>query len=139
MRRQGDHISKELDEVRAAQAAVAAAIGGDGDIAESAHRLSAAVDAYLAVLRPAEVWVLRHEDQHGDDVSLHVSEQTGLGALAQTCRSRWDNAADEAGVPPTGDHLNDATAVKIYFARRRGIESYALYSDEVDGTGARAG
>lgn len=83
---------------------------------------------------PAEVWVLRHEDNHGDNVSVHASEEAALGALAFTCRSRWDNVLVADGVPPTGDELDDATAVAVYFGQRRGIESYQIWSCDVEGT-----
>jgi hypothetical protein len=83
--------------------------------------------------RPAEVWVLRHDDRHGDDVSLYASYSNGLGALAQTVRSRWDNITGEPGVPATGDALDDKTAVEMYFRHRSGSESYCLYSETVDG------
>jgi DNA protecting protein DprA len=83
---------------------------------------------------PAEVWILRHDDPHGDDISVHASEKTALEALAQTCRSRWDNVLCGDGVPPTGDDLDDATAVGIYFGQRRGIESYQIYSCDIEGT-----
>jgi hypothetical protein len=81
----------------------------------------------------ADVWVLRHEDKHGDDISLHASQADGLGALAQTVRSRWDNIMGNPGVPATGDSLDDNAAVEMYFRHRSGIESYALYSEEVQG------
>jgi hypothetical protein len=81
----------------------------------------------------AEVWVLRHEDKHGDDISLHASRAEGLGALAQTVRSRWDNITSNPGVPVTGDCLDDDAAVEMYFRHRSGIESYALYSEDVHG------
>ncbi len=81
----------------------------------------------------AEVWVLRHEDKHGDDISLHASRADGLGALAQTIRARWDNITGNPGVPATGDSLDDDAAVEMYFRHRSGIESYALYSEEVLG------
>lgn len=81
----------------------------------------------------AEVWVLRHEDKHGDDISLHASNADGLGALAQTVRSRWDNITGNPGVPATGDSLDDDTAVEMYFRHRSGVESYALYGEEVQG------
>jgi len=80
-----------------------------------------------------EVWVLRHEDKHGDDISLHASRGEGLGGLAQTVRSRWDNITGNPGVPATGDSLDDNAAVEMYFRHRSGIESYALYSEEVPG------
>lgn len=81
----------------------------------------------------AEVWVLRHEDKHGDDISLHASRADGLGALAQTVRSRWDNITGNSGVPATGDSLDDNAAVEMYFRHRSSIESYALYGEEVQG------
>jgi hypothetical protein len=84
-------------------------------------------------VRGVEVWVLRHEDKHGDDISLHASRREGLGALAQTVRSRWDNITGNPGVPATGDSLDDNAAVEMYFRHRSGIESYALYSEEVPG------
>lgn len=84
-------------------------------------------------VRGAEVWVLQHEDKHGDDISLHASGREGLGALAQTVRSRWDNITGNPGVPATGDSLDDNAAVEMYFRHRSGIESYALYSEEVPG------
>src|SRR6266516_2248553 len=55
----------------------------------------------------AEVWLLRHDDKHGDDISLYASRALGLGALAQTVRSRWDNITGNPGVPATGDSLAD--------------------------------
>jgi hypothetical protein len=82
---------------------------------------------------PAEIWVLRHDDKHGDDVSLHASHESALGALAQTVRSRWDNITGIPGVPATGDGLDDETAVATYFSRRSGLESYSLYSEGVNG------
>jgi DNA processing protein len=83
---------------------------------------------------PAEVWILRHDDPHGDDISVHASEKAALGALAQTCRSRWDNVLCGDGVPPAGDDLDDAIAVGIYFRQRHDIESYQIYSCDVEGT-----
>jgi hypothetical protein len=82
---------------------------------------------------PAQVWVLRHDDRHGDDVSLYASHGDGLGALAQTVRSRWDNIDDDPGVPATGDTLDDQAAVDMYFRHRSGSESYSLYSETVNG------
>ncbi len=81
----------------------------------------------------AEVWVLRHDDKHGDDISLYASRALGLGALAQTVRSRWDNITGNPGVPATGDSLADEAAVEMYFRHRTGIESYSLYSEDVNG------
>lgn len=90
--------------------------------------------ARRAAQQPVQVWVLRHDDKHADDVSLHATRTGGLGALAQTVRSRWDNITGEPGVPPTGDALDDQTAVETYFRHRSGSESYSLYSETVDGT-----
>jgi hypothetical protein len=84
----------------------------------------------------AEVWVLRHDDKHGDDMWLYASRTLALGALAQTVRSRWDNIVGDPGVPATGDALTDEAAVEIYFRHRTGIESYSIYSEQVDSAGA---
>lgn len=74
-----------------------------------------------------------HDDTHGDDVSLYASYETGLGALAQTVRSRWDNITDNPGVRATPDALDDQVAVNMYFMHRAGLESYWLYEEEVAG------
>lgn len=111
------------------------------DLAEQAYALLTAGDPSLPAtessprmeVRGIEVWVLRHEDKHGDDISLHASRADGLGALAQTVRSRWDNIMGNPGVPATGDSLDDNAAVEMYFLHRSGIENYALYSEEVQG------
>lgn len=83
---------------------------------------------------PPEVWVLRHDDKHGDDVSLYASRADALGVLAQTVRSRWDNIIGEPGVPATGDALDDQAAAEMYFRHRSGSESYSIYSETVGGT-----
>jgi hypothetical protein len=93
--------------------------------------------ARRAAHQPAEVWVVRHDDNHGDDVSLYATRTDGLGALAQTVRSRWDNITGEPGVPATGDALDDEAAVEMYFRHRSGSESYSLYSEAVDVTSIR--
>ena len=72
-------------------------------------------------------------------MSLYASYADGLGALAQTVRSRWDNITGEPGVPATGDALDDQTAVGMYFRHRPGSESYRLYSEIVDGIGIEPG
>lgn len=111
------------------------------DLAARAYVLLAADDQPSAAATSSprrarsstDVWVLRHEDKHGDDISLHASRADGLGALAQTVRSRWDNITGNPGVPAVGDFLDDDAAVEMYFRHRSGIESYALYSEEVQG------
>jgi len=82
-----------------------------------------------------EIWVLRHQHNHGDDLSLHASREGALGVLARDVRSRWDNITGMPGVPVTADELGDATAVETYFRHRSGSESYSLYSDTVHSTG----
>jgi DNA processing protein len=96
--------------------------------------ITARIHRQATAQTPAEVWVLRHEDTHGDAISVHASEEAALAALASTCRSCWDNAADADGVPSTGTELDDATAVAIYFEQRHGIESYRIWGCAVEGT-----
>jgi hypothetical protein len=81
-----------------------------------------------------EIWVFRHEHNHGEDLSLHASREGALDILARDVRSRWDNITGMPGVPATADELDDETAIETYFRHRSGSESYSLYSDIVHGT-----
>jgi hypothetical protein len=82
---------------------------------------------------PAAVWVLQHDDGHGEELSVHASYEHGLAALAQTVRGRWDNVADRPGVPATCADLSDAEAVEMYFRQRETIECYWLLEEDVKG------
>lgn len=82
---------------------------------------------------PTEVWVLRHDDSHGEGISVHASYEHGLSALATIIRGRWDNITGHPGVPATCDSLTDDRAVDLYFAHRTGIESYGLWQEDVGG------
>ena len=95
---------------------------------------SVAASALYAAWRrhPAAVWLLQHVDKHGDDITAHASRESALGALAQTCRSRWDSLPLDDGTPLTAGLLDDADAVAAYFARPCGTESYRIWSTPVE-------
>ncbi len=99
------------------------------------HEPSTAAEPSPRADMPREIWVLRHERNHGDDLSLHASREGALGVLARGVRSRWDNIIGMPGVPVTASGLGDETAVETYFRYRSGSERYSLYSDTVHGTG----
>lgn len=79
------------------------------------------------------VWVLRHEDKHGDDISFFCTRQAALAALCQVVDARWDNITDRPGVPPTSDGLTPEKAVEMYFLHSEGLESHAIYADTISG------
>ena len=92
-----------------------------------------------------DVWVLRHDDGRGEGVSLWATREGAVGALAATCRDRWDNVdgrvawVAEPGpgrrvmAPASGDGLSDEEAVETYFRYREGVESYSVYEETVRG------
>jgi len=131
VRTAGEAVCGQLDDLSARQRS----------LAERAYQILMAGDlppaATTSPVRHEDpggtVWVLRHEDKHGDDVSLYAGHDAGLGALAQTVRSRWDNITGNPGVPATPDALDDQAAADMYFIHRGGLESYWLYEDTVSG------
>jgi hypothetical protein len=112
-------------------------LGTGGTGADGALRLlRAAVTAANALCaawrrQPAEVWLLRHADKHGDDITAHASRESALGALAQACTSRLDSLPRTDGAPATPNLLGDADAVAAYFPRPDGTESYRIWSTPV--------
>jgi len=89
-----------------------------------------------APLTDVDIWVLRHEHKHGNDVTLHSNHDAGLAALARIVCAQWDNITDNPDVPPTPRQLSDEDAVAVYFAHRCDVEMYSLTSMAVHARGS---
>lgn len=87
-------------------------------------------------LTDVDIWVLRHEHKHGDDVTLHSNHDAGLTTLARIVRRQWDNITGNPDVPPTPWQLSDQDAVALYFAHRCDVEMYSLTSMAVPAHGS---
>jgi hypothetical protein len=101
--------------------------------AEEADELSA--DSEVTALRlrlTREVWVLRRQDRHNNEVSLWADEDSGLHALAQYARENWDNVDMMEGVPAVPP-AEDREAVDHYYGpmAARPDDDYDLYAEDI--------
>lgn len=91
----------------------------------------------LATARELAVWLLRHWDRHGDDVTAYASEAGAMAALAESVRARWANITGRYDdVPASGNELPDRQAVDLYFdVRGEGTdEGYSISEVSICGS-----
>src|SRR5215471_10011974 len=66
---------------------------------------------------PQWVWVLEIEEKYGSSFTAHGDQAAALAEAAEHARDYWaDVAPSHPEMPPTPDGLDDAEAVRVYFA-----------------------
>lgn len=73
------------------------------------------VDAEVAKDERRQVFVLRIEHRHGDDVSVHTSREGARNALASYVDDWWNEVADNLDEPVEFSSLDRDAAIDLYF------------------------
>jgi hypothetical protein len=77
--------------------------------------------------------VLEIEDKYRSSFTAHGAEDAALAEAAEHARDYWaDVAPSHPEMPPTPDGLDDAEAVRSYFANC-GREHYYIHELEIEG------
>ncbi|MGW5636308.1 hypothetical protein [Streptomyces sp. NPDC003832] len=78
------------------------------------------------------VWVLRRQDPHTQEVTLWNDKDLALATLAGHARSNWDNLHGNDGIPQHPP-LNDREVIDLYYGadQERGDEHYSLYASAI--------
>jgi hypothetical protein len=77
--------------------------------------------------------VLEIEDKYGSSFTAHGDEDAALAGAAEHARDYWaDVAPSHPEMPPTPDGLDDAEAVRVYFANS-GREHHYIHELAIEG------
>jgi hypothetical protein len=80
------------------------------------------------------VWILAYTHRHGDDITVHRTQESAFIALSEICDEYWDEAVERAEDPESITKPSDRQQkIDLYFDLMRDDEFWSIdFRDVLD-------